>query len=209
MCGGRQSGVGRIQEPPKGHTAGRGRMGDARRKQHPEPRKAPMPRPWLANAPPSSPGGTPPAHPTPCPLWLSLLSAPWTHPLRPRQGIWPRAWCPWKRTQKAPHQLDLVPGAHGGIEGDGRSRHLWRGSCWVAGSFPLITFLSERSRGLRGSWGQGGRGLALTSGVHLHKAMGLAGKAQSQEWTWHSHQQQPQPTHCPRMTLLMPAVMSR
>lgn len=81
---------------------------------------------------------------------------------------------------------------------------------WLhSGFFPLITFLSERSRGLRGSWGQGGRGLALTSGVHLHKAMDLAGKAESQEWTWHSHQQQPQPTHCPRMTLLMPAVMSR
>lgn len=66
------------------------------------------------------------------------------------------------------------------------------GAGWMLASH-LITFLSERSRGLQGSWGQGGRGLALTSRICLYKAMG-----------WHSS---PHNSHSLRLTLLRPEAM--
>lgn len=49
----------------------------------------------------------------------------------------------------------------------------WHG----AGLFHLITFLSERSRSLQGSGGQGGRGLASNSIVYFHKTIGLTWEA--------------------------------
>lgn len=49
----------------------------------------------------------------------------------------------------------------------------------------LIKFLSETSRVLQGSWSQSRRGPTLTSGVCLHKATDLAGKAQSLACTPH------------------------
>lgn len=56
---------------------------------------------------------------------------------------------------------------------DGLVLAAWHG----AGLFHLITFLSERSRSLQGSGGQGGRGLASTSSIYFHKTMGLTWKA--------------------------------
>lgn len=115
----------------------------------------------------------------------------------------PRAQCPWKSMQESPDQPDSVPSADGGIEAEwkgaglrGRAPTGCLAQCWLLSSHYTV---SERLGVLQCSWGQSGRRPALTSGVYLHKAMGLPWKASSLEWP-----PVPQPTHCLGLTLLRP-----